>query len=434
MLSRLTAAAPLVCLCLIAIVGAAAGARAEELKSQPAEDIRFAKNDWPRWRGPQANGIADPDQHPPLHWSETENVVWKAEVPGRGHSSPTVVGSRVLLTTADVKRETQSVICYDRGSGKVVWSTAVHTGKLDRKGNEKTSQASSSVACDGQRLFVNFLNDGAVRTSALDLDGKVLWTTKVSDFVTHQGFGSSPALYRGLVIVSADNRGGGAVAALDRQTGAVVWSNERPAKDNYTSPVVLSIGGKDQLLLSGCDVVSSYDPLSGAKLWETEGSTTECVTTMVTDGQRVFVGGGYPRNHTEAIVADGSPQVAWQNKTRVYVPSMLVQKGYLFAVTDAGAAVCWKSDTGDEQWKSRLGGTFDASLVLVGPHLFATNEAGKTFVFNADPAKFELVAENQLGEEAFATPTICGSRVYHRVVGQSQGARQEMLYCLGSDK
>ena len=408
---------------MIAIAGwnAAADARAAELKSQPVEDIQFAKTDWPWWRGPHGNGIADPDQHPPLEWSEKENVIWKADVPGRGHSSPTVVGDRVLLTTADEQRETQSVICYDRSSGAVVWTTEVHRGKMDRKGNKKTTQASSSVACDGQRLFVNFLNDGAVRTSALDLDGKVLWTTKISDFVTHQGFGASPALYRGLVIASADNRGGGVVAALDRQTGDVVWSNKRPAKDNYTSPVVLSIGGKEQLLLSGCDVVSSYDPLSGARLWETEGSTTECVTTMVTDGQRVFVGGGYPRNHTEAIVADGSPQVAWQNKTRVYVPSMLVDKGYLFATTDAGAAVCWKSDTGKEQWKARLGGTFDASLVLVGDKLFGTNEAGKTFVFKADPAKFELVAENQLGEEAFATPTICGSRIYHRVVGQSNG-------------
>ena len=131
-------------------------------------------------------------------------------------------------------------------------------------------------------------------------------------------------------------------------------------------------------------------------------------------------------------MADGTAKVAWQNNTRVYVPSMLVHQGYLYAVTDAGAAVCWKCDSGAEQWKARLGGTFDASLVLAGEHLFATNESGKTFVFKADPNKFELVAENQLGEEAFATPTICGSRIYHRVVGQSQGARQEMLYCLGA--
>ncbi len=325
----------------LAVAGLVASALAEELKPSSVEELQAATSDWPWWRGPQRNGIAAADQSPPLHWSESENVVWKAEVPGRGHSSPTVVGSRVFLTTADEQAETQSVLCYDRATGKLLWNTPVHRGKLDRKGNKKTTQASASVACDGQRLFVNFLNDGAVRTSALDLDGKVLWTTKVSDFVTHQGFGASPALYRNLVIVSADNRGGGVLAALDRESGKVVWSDKRPAKDNYTSPVILSIGGKDQLLLSGCDLASGFDPLTGERLWETEGATTECVTTMVTDGRLVFVSGGYPRNHTEAILADGSAKIVWQNNTRVYVPSMLVHDGYLYAVTDAGAAVCW---------------------------------------------------------------------------------------------
>ena len=297
-LSRPAARDLLRSLSLIAVgIAAAADGLAAELKTAPAGDIQYAQTDWPWWRGPTANGIAQADQHPPLQWSETQNVVWKADVPGRGHSSPTVVGNRVLLTTADEQRETQSVICYDRRSGKVNWTTVVHRGKIDRKGNKKTTQASASVACDGQRLFVNFLNDGAMRTTALDLDGEILWTTKVSDFVTHQGFGSSPALYRGLVIVSADNRGGGILAALDRRSGDIVWSNKRPAKDNYTSPVVLSIGGKDQLLLSGCDLASGFDPLTGTKLWEIDGATTECVTTMVTDGRLVFVSGGYPQSY-----------------------------------------------------------------------------------------------------------------------------------------
>ncbi len=337
----------------------------------------------------------------------------------------------MLLTTADEQRETQSVICYDRGSGKVVWSTDVHRGKLDRKGNKKTTQASASVACDGKRLFVNFLNDGAVRTSALDFDGKILWTTKVSDFVTHQGFGSSPAVYRGLVIVSADNRGGGIVAALDRQTGDVVWSEKRPAKDNYTSPVVLSIDGKDQLLLSGCDLASAYDPLSGAKLWETAGATTECVTTMVTDGRLVFVSGGYPRNHTEAIVADGSARVAWQNNTRVYVPSMLVHEGYLYAVTDAGAAVCWKSDSGAEKWKSPLGRHVRRFAGASRPALVRHQRVGQDIRLQGRSRQVRAGGRKPIGRR--------GLRHAHDL-RQSDlpprrraiaSARQEMLYCLG---
>jgi outer membrane protein assembly factor BamB len=111
---------------------------------------------------------------------------------------------------------------------------------------------------------------------------------------------------------------------------------------------------------------------------------------------------------------------------------MIVHRGHLFAAQDGGLAMCWNCQTGDEVWKERLGGTFTASLVLVGENLFATNEAGQTFVFKANPAKFELVAENKLGDEAYATPAICGGRIYMRVVETAGGQRQEMLYCLGS--
>lgn len=387
---------------------------------------------WPSWRGPQGDGIAHPDQSPPLTWSKTENVVWKAPIPGRGHSSPIVVGDLVIVATAEEDREIQSVLCLDRATGAERWRTSVHEGGLDRKGNKKTTQASSTAACDGQRMFINFLNRGAIYTTALDLSGKQLWQTKVSDFATHQGFGSSPTLYGPLVLVTTDSRGGGVIAALDRASGKLVWSDQRPQKANYVSATVLQAAGRDQVVLHGCDLVSSYEPLTGKKLWEIEGSTTECVTSLVTDGRRIFASGGWPRNHLQAVEADGSGRTAWENGTKVYVPSMIVHREHLFAAVDGGLAMCWKCDTGEEVWKQRLGGTFTASLVLVGENLFATNEAGQTFVFRADPAKFQLVAQNKLGDEAYATPAICGGRIYMRVVEPAGGQRQEMLYCLGS--
>jgi hypothetical protein len=390
-----------------------------------------AATDWPWWRGPNNNGIANPDQDPPVTWSETENVVWKIPLPGRGHSSATVVGSQVFITSAEEDKELLAVFCLDRKTGKVLWRTNVHEGGLDKKGNKKTSQASSSVACDGQRLYVNFLNHGSVVTTALDLQGNKLWQRKVHDFVTHQGFGSSPALYGSLVFVTADNKGGGAVAALSRDKGEIVWQTLRPEKANYASPIVLHVAGKDQLLVCGCDLATGFEPLTGKKLWEVEGATTECVTTMVTDGQRVFVSGGYPRNHVQAITADGSGKTAWENTTRVYVPSMLVHNGYLYATQDGGVATCWKSDTGEEMWSKRLGGTFSASLTLVGDKLYCINEAGTSFVFRANPKQFELLAENKLPGEAFATPTICASQVFLRVAQTKEGKRQEMVYCLG---
>jgi len=400
--------------------------------AEPAPNLQLdLAADWPWWRGPTHDGVAAAGQQPVLKWSEKENVLWSSPIPGRGQGSPIVVGEQVFVTAAEPQREVQSVLCFDRGTGKQLWQTEVHRGAFEKKLNAKGTHASTTCACDGQRVFVNFLNAGAVYLTALSRNGEQLWQTKVSDYVNHQAFGASPAIYGDLVIVAADNKGAGAIAALERTTGKVAWRQERPAKPNYASPVLLRIGGREQVLFSGCDLVTSFEPATGKKLWETEGSTTECVTSIVTDGQRVFTSGGYPRNHIQAVRADGSGKVDWESGARVYVPSMIVKDGHLYAVLDAGVAMCWRSDTGEEVWKERLGGTFSSSLVLVRDNLLATSESGRTFVFAASPQGFKQLAENQLGSECFATPAVCGSRIYHRVAQQVNGQRQEMLYCLG---
>jgi outer membrane protein assembly factor BamB len=416
---------------LVGVLASAVATAKEPGENGSADKVNLA-TDWPGWRGPTRDGIAASGQMPPLEWSAEKNVLWKSPIPGRGHGSATVVGPRVFIAAAEPDRQVQSVLCFDRATGKQLWQTELHRGNFDTKGNAKSTQASATCACDGQRVYINFLNDEALFASALSLDGKLLWQTKVSDFLNHQGFGASPLVYGNLVIESADNKGGGAIAALDRATGKEVWREERPKKPNYVSPILHTIGGREQLLLCGCDLVTSLAPATGKKLWEIEGSTTECVTSIVTDGERIFTSGGYPRSHIQSIRADGSGKTAWESPARVYVPSMIVSGGHLYAVLDAGVAMCWKSDTGEEVWKQRLGGTFSSSLVLVGDNLLATNEVGHTFVFKADPSEFKLVAENQLGSECIATPAICGSRIYQRVAEQINGQRQEMLYCLGS--
>ena len=386
--------------------------------------------DWPAWRGPTRDGIAAAGQNPPVQWSETEGIVWKAAIPGRGHGAPTIVGEHIYLATADPIRKSQSVLCLDRRTGKIIWQSEVHSGNAEPGKHSNSSAASSTIACDGERLFINFLNGGAVHTTALDLNGKVQWQRKICDYVTHQGFGASPVLHESLVLVSADHRGGGVLAGLDKATGRMVWSESRPKIPNYTTPAIVQAGGRTQMVLAGCNLISSFEPLTGKKLWEVNGSTEECVVTAVTDGERVFTSGGYPKNHTVAIVADGSGKIAWQNNARVYVPSMIAKAGHLYAVMDAGMAVCWKSDTGEELWKERLGGDFFASPVMVGDRIYASNVGAKTFVFEATPASFKLLAQNQLGDEAFASPVICGGRVYLRVARRGE-SRQEFLYCIG---
>lgn len=390
-------------------------------------------NDWPSWRGPTRDGLAASGQTPPTTWSETENILWKVPIPGRGHGSPTVVGDHIYLPTADPVARTQTVLCLNRKDGKLVWESLVHSSSAEPGKQANSSAASPSVTYDGDQLFINFLNSGAVYTTALDLNGKQLWQQKICDYVIHQGYAASPVIHKSIVLVSADHKGGGVVVGLDRKTGKIVWSQPRPKHHNYTTPSIVNAGGHTQAVLAGGNLIASFDPLSGQKLWEIEGSTEECVTTIVTDGERIFASGGYPKNHVVAVMADGSGKIAWQNIARVYVPSMIVKEGHLYAVLDAGIAICWKSDTGEELWKERLGGDFYASPVMVGNRIYASNVAGKTYVYEATPKSFKLLAQNQLGDQAYASPVICGSRIYLRVATKTE-PRQEYLYCVGEKK
>lgn len=394
------------------------------------DGFKIASTDWPWWRGPSRNGIADTNQTPPLTWSESENIQWKSPIPGRGYGSPIVFSDKVVLATSDEKSGSQSVVCLDRKSGKKLWITEVHSSGGMRK-NSKSTSASITPAWDGERIIVNFANSDTLIASALDTSGKKLWQTEISKYVEHQGYGSSPTVYQSLVFINSDNKGGGAIAALDRKSGSIVWRRDRPTKPNYPTPTVLNVAGRDQLIVVGCDQTVSLDPLTGKTLWEVEGATTECVTSTVTDGLRVFTSGGYPKNHVSAVRADGSAVVEWENSERVYVPSMLLRDGFLYAVLDAGIAKCWRSENGQEMWKGRLGGTFSASPVLVGNRIFATNEAGETFILSANPESFELLGSNKLGDEVLSTPTYVDNRVFYRASLSESGNRQEYLFCIG---
>ena len=193
----------------------------------------------------------------------------------------------------------------------------------------------------------------------------------------------------------------------------------------------MHVAGKDQMVMTGCDLFSSFEPLTGNTIWEVPGATTECVTSTVTDGKRVFSSGGYPKNHISAVLADGSGKLDWENESRVYVPSFLVRDGALFGVLDAGIAVCWSAETGKELWKNRLGGTASSSPVLVGDKIYATNESGDTFIYKADPKEYKEIGKNHLGDQVLSTMVICDSRIYYRAATLNGDDRQEFLYCMG---
>lgn len=385
---------------------------------------------WPGWRGPQGNGKV-PEEQPPLKWDTTTGVLWKTPVPGRGHSSPAVYGQRIFLTTADEASGTQSVLAFDRATGRALWSKVLFTDGLDPKAHKRNTQATSSVACDGEKVFALFMNAGAIQLCALSLEGAELWRKELGKFKSHWGYSASPILHGKEILVAADHADGGFITAVARATGEVVWTQPRPKGPNYPPPVVARVAGKEQLLLAGLSLLNSYDPTTGQPLWSVAATTDECVGSVVVDGDLAFASGGYPKSETVAVRADGSGEIVWRNNTKVYVPSMLAHEGHLYAITDSGIAVCWNAATGQEKWKERLGGSFNASPVLAGKHLFLAREDGTTFVIQPDPEKLNVVAQNKLGSEVFATPSFAGNRIYLRVADIADGRRQEFLYCIG---
>jgi hypothetical protein len=393
--------------------------------------------DWPWWRGPNSSGVAADGQSPPTRWSADENVVWKTAVPGRGHSSPIVIGESVLLTTADEARQTQSVICYARNGGKELWQTVINKGGFAEKIHNKNTHASPTLAYDTERIFAAFNNHDGVQLAALDEAGKILWKRRASAFIPNQykfGYAPSPLLHQQLVIIASDFDGeGSSLAAFDRETGREVWRTPRPKQTSYSSPIIARVAGRDQLLISGCGQVVSYDPANGKPLWRCDGPAKATCGTMVWDGDLVFASGGYPEKETLAIRADGSAEVVWRNQERCYEQSMLAHDGYLYALNDTGIALCFHAKTGELQWKERLGGPVSASPTLSGGNIYASNEKGTTFVFRADPQQFTLIAKNQLGDESFASPVIVDSQIFLRIADSRGGKREETLYCIGAE-
>ena len=295
----------------------------------------------------------------------------------------------------------------------------------------KGSHANGTVACDGKLVFAAFLHADRIVVSALDRSGDIVWQTEAGPFRSRFGYAPSPILYRSCVIVAADHFGGGFLAALDRDTGKIVWRTQRPSIPTYSSPFIARVAGRDQLLISGCDEVASYDPDTGEANWSCPGTTQSTCGTMVANETSVFASGGHPGRETLCVRADGSGEVLWRNNTRLYEPSMLVFGGHLFAVTDDGIAYCWAVETGDVQWRQRLGGKFSASPVLCNGLLLVSNLSGETFVFQAAGDAYHQIAKNKLGDDYYASFALSDGLIFARAGFREGNGRQERLFCIG---
>lgn len=393
---------------------------------QQLGDIEVAEHDWPWWRGPDRNG-KDVRVTIPTEWNQSQNIAWKSAVPGEGHSSPILWQDKLFLTTADMEEKLQRILCYNRDTGDMLWSLTAHAGGFMNM-HSKNTQASATAACDGERVFAAFINSDALFVTAVDINGKLLWQTKAGDFRSEHGYGSSPVLYKSLVIVNGDNPGSGFVAALHRQTGEVIWRIARDNVGSYCTPIVGNIAGRPQLVITGNNQVASYDPETGNLIWTCEGPATTTANTVAFDDKHVYASGGYPQRNVICVRADGTGDVTdthlvWTSTRGVsYEPSPLAHDGFVY-FADNGVCTCFNIADGSEAWKKRLGGAFSSSFTLVGNLLLISNEQGVTFVL--DPSKNgQVIAKNDLGERIMASPAVGEDRLFIRT--------QHHLYCIAA--
>lgn len=388
--------------------------------------------DWPQWRGPETNNHAPVDAKPVTEWSAEKNVRWKTQIPGRGHSTPIFVGESIFLTTGDKEKGTQSLISLDRKSGKINWQKVIHNGGYPEHLHKENSPASASAQWDGKNILVVFENNQEIKITAVSPAGDIVWSKVAGKYVpSYQfGYGSTPVLYKDTLIVVVGTKDGGIITALKTKTGDKKWTIDRKGHDYWATPVVATVAGKEQLLISGINKFSSFNPDNGKLNWETEAGAKSMCGTIVWHDDMIFASGGFPEKQTAAVKADGSGKVVWKNIIVCYEQSLLSHKGLIYAIADDGRAHCWDAKTGEKKWTERIGrrGVM-ASPLLVGDNIFATLKNGTTVIFKADDV-FQKVAENKLGDDTYASPVALSDELFLRVGKVDRGNRQEYLYCL----
>jgi len=409
---------------------------------------------WPQWRGPGGLAVGRAGTYP-SEWSATDHVAWKTEIPGRGHSSPIVWGNRIFLTTSiegapapgnkppihlgwdmkpgylhpdsvgSDKAHTLAVLAVDADSGKILWQHTVYDGPMYDDRHRKNTYASPSAVTDSSLVYFFFESGGLF---AYTVDGALKWKVSLGGIgKAGLGPGTSPVLFENLIIVQCDQGMGESssfIAAFDRMTGKEAWRVERKNRRSWATPLIVTTGGRPELIASGAEAVIAYDPRTGKELWRTDGTRGHPIPSSATGHGMVYAFAGNAENSKmvvafrpgEAGEKDGS-RVVWKyNRGTAYVASPILYGDYLYLITDGGITTCLDAKTGAVQY---LGGrvpvpaAFTASPVAFGDLIFMTSEDGDTFVLRAGP-KHEIVRTNSIGEPVLASLALANGRVYIR--------------------
>ena len=376
--------------------------------------------DWPEFRGPTGQGHSS-ERGLPLEWSESQNVRWKTMLRGRGWSSPVVAGSRVWLTTAIGESGGASLraLAFDVESGAEVVNVEVfRLSDADLK-NPKNSHASPTPIIDGDRAYVHFGGDG---TAALDAaSGAILWKARFP-YASQHGSGGSPILYKNLLIFSADGHDEAFVVALDTRTGTVQWKTERrkPFDQAYTTPLVINVGGRDQLVSIGAYRTAAYDPMTGKEIWfvRYEDGFSNVPRPVFGHGL-VFIATGFQQPTLIAVRPDGTgdvtaTHVAWSlTRGAPYTPSPLLVGDELYVISDLGVLTCVDAKTGMLHWQQRIGGNHSASPIVADGRVYFLSEEGVATVI-APGTVFQKLAINELDGATLASMAVSRGSIFIR--------------------
>ena len=399
-----------------------------------------AAEDWPQFRGPRGDGTSTAT-NVPLAWSETNNLAWKVSLPGRGRSSPVVLDDRIWLTTAieqgvqrtrigpddmqTAEHVSLQALCLERVDGRILWQTTLFDVDKPDPVHWLNSWATPTPVIEPGRFYCDF---GTFGTACLDSEtGKVVWQTRLP--LDHQvGPGSSPVVYRNLLILVRDGRDAQYVTALDKTTGKPVWKTDRPPlqasspnlKKSFSTPLLIHAAGRTQLVSTGPQWVVAYDPATGSEIWRGRHGQGFSIGTCPAFGDGlVFIGTGCMKAQLLAVGVDGQgdvtdTQVRWKSLRQIPIMSSPVLAGAdLYWVSDEGMATCADPRTGDIFWQERLGEPHLASPLSAEGRIYFFGQAGKTTVVKAG-RQFDKLAENRLDGTVIATPAVADNALFLR--------------------
>lgn len=394
--------------------------------------------DWREFRGPGGTAVS-PDSGFPLRWSATENVKWKTPLPSRGNESPIVVGDRVFVTSAAADGKERRLHALNRSTGQELWVRPVTFDTAEETHGTNPFGAATPVS-DGTRVVVWH---GSAGVFCYDLDGKELWKASPGRVEHIWGYGSSPVIFNGRVILNYGPGRAQFVIALDLETGTQLWRHDEPGGNNdrsgrmigsWSTPVVATVSGEEQLICSLPTRVVALNPADGVVRWYCEGLSGRngdlVYTSPLISGDTGVAMGGY---HGPAmgfrLGGTGNMTTAsrlWQvtDKNPQRIGSGLVIGEHVFmANAGPGLIQCLELKTGQEVWKARADGKEHwGSIVLAEGRLHVTNQSGDTLVFAPNAREFELLATNPLGDASNSTPAFSNGEIFIRT--------SRHLYCI----